>query len=399
MPQMTNRKACVYCGGEVRGVSKGEHVIPKALGAALTIDTVCKDCNNAFSDIDKELCSRSLLSIVASQELDSHIWQLWDVDHESNDLLLEARPDWEHGCFPLFPQIVFEHNRPEIRGDYDEIRQFGTEGFLPVLTRSAVRAFRHYKCGEKGWLNVERVEQRMIVAGEYRFPPRVFTRHSIQELADRLHKKKGAAFDLRYFRSEDRRHALNALDNWNATSSVRHLQVACGSYRPPLRCFYDAVKVLRALAKCALNVLSVYCPNTPLNNDGFQHVIRVVKGEGPLMTDVFETSGFVRASEIVGMAIPDGHSIRLLHRNGEWQMITSYFGGRIGTVVRFNGPSNESWSCADIQIPLRSREWKVTTTTLLLPPLRPQVEWKDISKIVPSIEIENANVAMCSLEQ
>ena len=62
MPQMTNRKPCVYCGGEVRGVSKGEHVIPKALGAALTMNTVCKDCNNAFSDIDKELCSRSLLS-------------------------------------------------------------------------------------------------------------------------------------------------------------------------------------------------------------------------------------------------------------------------------------------------------------------------------------------------
>ena len=50
------------------------------------------------------------------------------------------------------------------------------------------------------------------------------------------------------------------------------------------------------------------------------------------MTGVFETSGFVRASEIIGMAIPDGHSIRPLHRNGEWQMITSYFGGRIGTM-------------------------------------------------------------------
>jgi hypothetical protein len=388
MPQNTDPQICIYCGGPVHGVRKGEHVIPRALGAALTIKTVCRNCNNAFSEIDRELCSRSPLSIVASQELDSHLWQVWDVDHESNDLLLEARPDWEHKCFALFPQIIFEHNDSHFRGDYEEMQQFGFEGFASVLARSAVRAFQHHKFGKRGWLNIERVDQRMIAAEGYSFPPRIFSRHSIRELADRLRKKSKAAFDLRYLSSEECRHTLNVLDNWNSTGTFRQTGIALGSYRPPLRCFYDAVKVLRALAKIALNVLSVYCPNTPLNSEGFQHVIQAVRAESPLMSKVLNTSGFARASGIGDIAFSDGHSIRLLHMDREWHVTTSYFSGRIGTLVRFSGPNNEPWSCADIQIPLRSPDWKATTSTILQP-LRVQVEWKDISQIIPSIEIDN----------
>lgn len=326
--------------------------------------------------------------MVASQELDSHLYQVWDVDHDAKNLLLEARPDWSHGNFPLYPQIVFEHNGLQIRGDYDEILEFGLEGFSQLLTKSAVRAFRHFKYGEKGWLNVERVDQRMVIAEGYRYPPRVFTRHSLGELVDRLRRKKGASFDLRYLSSEQCRHALNELDNWSPTSKFRRFEVALGSYRPPVRHFYDVVKVLRALAKIALNVLSVYCPNTPLSNDGFQHVVKAVTEEGGVAPKVLRTSGFVWASDIKTIAVPDCHSMRLRHIDGEWQIATSYFGGRIGTLVRFAGPNHESWSCADIEVPLHSLDWKADMKEVLLP-LNMHVEWKDISKIIPSIEIEN----------
>jgi hypothetical protein len=44
------------------------------------------------SDIDRELCSRSPLSIVAAKEIDAYIAQAWDVD-DGRRHLLEGRPD------------------------------------------------------------------------------------------------------------------------------------------------------------------------------------------------------------------------------------------------------------------------------------------------------------------
>jgi hypothetical protein len=82
-----------------------------------------------LSQLDKELCSRSFLSIVASQEIDSYLWQAWDIDHDSNNLLLEARPSWAAdktlNSLVCYPQITFEPHGPDIRGDCNEMTQFG----------------------------------------------------------------------------------------------------------------------------------------------------------------------------------------------------------------------------------------------------------------------------------
>ena len=94
MVSETIQRSCIYCRGDVVRVRKGEHIVPEAVSGALTVKTVCGNCNNRFSQIDTELCSRSPLSIVASQQIDAHLWQVWDVDHSAAHLLLEARPDW-----------------------------------------------------------------------------------------------------------------------------------------------------------------------------------------------------------------------------------------------------------------------------------------------------------------
>src|SRR6266699_3455885 len=89
---------CMYCGGPViENHGKGEHIVQKAIGGARTLkDRVCTRCNNnELSEVDRELCSRSFLSVVASQEIDGHLALIWDVDHTSRNLLVEARPVWE----------------------------------------------------------------------------------------------------------------------------------------------------------------------------------------------------------------------------------------------------------------------------------------------------------------
>jgi len=326
------KQFCIYCGGAVRGVEKGEHIVPEAIGGKNTIKTVCNGCNNKFSQIDMELCSRSLLSIIASQEIDAHIWQVWDVDHIARNLLLEARPDWSPSLLMQYPQIVFERSGPQIRCDYEEKLHFGRESFEKVLVRSVLRAFRHYKAGEERWIHFERVEANPALSRGYRLPPRIFTRLPIRELAKRLLHNERASFVLRYLSRDEKRFALNSLDNWNATDSFQG-KIGIGSYLPVLRCFYDSAKVWRALAKIGINILSKYCPNTPVSRDGngFRDVIQVIMGETPITPDMLCANGFVYESDIAPIRADDhGHSFRLLHMDGRWHIFSSFFGGRGG---------------------------------------------------------------------
>src|SRR5713226_3464227 len=137
-------RECLYCGGPAavpnRGI--GEHIVPDAIGGKLTLlhtsgHLVCDKCNNeSLSHADEELCGRSHLSLVASQELDARLWQAWDIDHDSENLLIEARPKWNDGELQHlvpYPQIIFEKSGPQIRGDVEEMEAFGREKYIQVL--------------------------------------------------------------------------------------------------------------------------------------------------------------------------------------------------------------------------------------------------------------------------
>ena len=391
MNALARPQICIYCGNNVRKVrrGKGEHIIPKIIGGALAIKNVCQSCNNHFSDIDRELCCRSPLSIIASQELDAHIWQVWDVDHKSNNLLLEARPNWIAKSLVLYPQMLFEKHRSYIQGDLEEINTFGNEDYDRVLIKTVLEAFRRYKSGQRGWLHFEHIELNKELSSNYRFPPRIFSRHSIREIANRLIQRKQTSYVLRYVTDADRRIALNALDNWNPTIRRNTIETGRGSYRPWMRCFYQMDKTLRALEKIAINILAHICQNTPVNKTSFEHIIKVIMGQRLLTLQMWQRNGFVYPPDIDQIKCPNGgHSFRLLHTSGEWHVVSSFFGGRICSFTVFPGPNDEAWCTANIQAPIGKRNWTITTSTILQP-LHFHCGWKDMSKIIPSVEMVN----------
>jgi hypothetical protein len=96
-----------------RPVRRGEHIVPEAIGGRWTIHQVCgskkvcKTCNNGvLSDLDKELCSKSPISVIAADEIGGFIAQTWDVDEAAGNLLMEARPDLKRKSMTLYPQMI-----------------------------------------------------------------------------------------------------------------------------------------------------------------------------------------------------------------------------------------------------------------------------------------------------
>jgi hypothetical protein len=392
---MVNKVSCIYCGKPVGKVKDGEHVIPKALGGALTIKNVCLQCNNSFSDIDRELCCRSPLSLVASQVIDdANIWQSWDLDISSNNLLLEARPVWDrtklaYKHFLQYPQIIFEPNGPQICGDLNELHEFGFEDFQRVITKTMLKCFQRYKNREKGFIHFEHIEPNKNISHIYRYPPRIFWRHSIYDIAKRLREHNYSSFILRSLSNSDRRYALNAMNNWNYTSCFSKTEIRKGSSVPPIRFYHDPGKVVRALAKIALNIMAAHWPNIPVNHRSFRNVIKIIFDDNLVNDNMLQANGFIYPSDIETIKCSEGgHSFRLMHSDGWWKVFSSFFGGKVGTFISFPGPNNEKWCCANVVAPLFSKEWKVKTS-FLIQPLPCHVDWTNILKRIPSLDILN----------
>src|SRR5262245_33840679 len=210
MGASTPKRSCLYCGAPTKKGRKGEHIVPAAIGGALTLNdvsdrVVCPKCNSGvLSHLDKELCSRSYLSVVASQQIDAHLWQAWDVDHSSEHLLVEARPSWADdevmNHLVCYPQLTFERTGPDVRGAAEEVLRFGREDFVKVLFKAVRQCFVRYCANEKGALHFERVQSGAINHG-YRFPPRIFTPHSITKVARNINKQ---SFVLRFANEDDK---------------------------------------------------------------------------------------------------------------------------------------------------------------------------------------------------
>jgi hypothetical protein len=386
---------CMYCGNPTKRGGKGEHIVPKAIGGALTLnDTsdkrVCPGCNSGvLSEVDRELCSRSFLSVVASQELDAHIWQAWDVDHSSGNLLVEAKPEWDGGFLSqliCYPQMTFERTGPDIRGDLEEIQHFGHEDFEKVFRKAIRQAFHKFSANEKGSLHFERIQSGVIHAG-YRLAPRIFTRHSIAEIARNINDQ---SFILRFVTDADRRFALRSLSLLGEGRQCTKWTQRPGSTLPTISVFFDIGVTLRALIKLGLNLIAAYCHNTPVNHDTFRQAMRLILGEGQINPGLFNQMGFVRATDI--QCIKDdggGHSFRLVHMGGHWRVYSSFFGGRIGSFVLIPGPNYENWACADIVAPIKSRDWMFRKREIIQP-FGVKVQWADSTEVAPSLKLQNS---------
>jgi hypothetical protein len=385
---------CIYCLGPATKINKGEHIIPDVLGGDLTIldfcnlRVVCNQCNNGvLSVLDRELCSRSPLAWAAAHVIDGFVWQSWDVDDAADSLLLEARPDFANSSMHQYPQIVFEEEGPQLRGDLEEIEAIGADSFQDRFLDCLLDAFSQFLAGKRSRLNHELMQLDPAFLNRYRYPPRVFSRRPIREL------KRTSSLIFRYMSSDDKEFALNQIRNWDRAKPFRDFSQGLGSEFPAFRSYYEQGTVLRALIKIGFNLISAFCPNTPIEGEAFRNVANVITGKTPFNHSLCALNGFVEARHLACFSdTSGGHAFVLQHINGWWHVHSSFFGGMVGTYVRFPAPNSEEWSCASIVAPIRSKEWKVSNSNLTMP-ITANIEWKDLNKIIPGIDWLNVHSA------
>lgn len=389
-------RGCIYCGEQASGIRQGEHILQQSIGGKRTIvetsgRLVCHGCNNGvLSQLDNELCGRSYLAHIASQEIDAGLWQVWDVDHASGRQLVEARPEWVGGELKslfCYPQLVFGLGGMGIRGDAEEASRFGNESFENVLVRAAYHAFQRFKSGaKKKGLIFEQIE-RDVVAQGYRYDPRVFTRHSIAEIAKGIER---TSFILRYTSHADKRTALRQLDALDPHRRVKRRSQNRGSQRPPVASTFDLGQTMRGLMKIGFNILAAYCKETPVDRRAFSRVVRLIRGEDPAVPELIFANGFVPAADLAGMRAPDGgHAFRLTWLGKEWRVYSSFFGGRLAAAVSFPGPNREKWNTLHIVAPLKSKEWQVGFSPIMQP-IATNAPWGGMQDLVPTIKLRNS---------
>lgn len=397
MTSHTPKLPCIYCSTPTKRGQKGEHIIPRVIGGGRTLNevpnrAVCTKCNSGvLSQLDRELCSRSYLSAIASQEIDAHLWQAWDVDHGSHNLLVEARPAWGADetlkSLRCYPQITFERTGPDVRGDYEEFCEFGQENFTRVLFKAARNCFDRYRRGEKGVLHFERVRSG-VVHDDCRLAPRIFVRTSINEVAHNIQKQ---SFILRFMSQEDKRFALHSLSDLGDGRDINKWSHTPGSHHPTISFFFDAGDTMRALMKMGVNLIAAYCPNTPVDRNSFSSAIRTIMDETQVSPRLLNTNGFVRAQDVqVIKADGNAHSFRLVHIDQMWHIYASFFGGKIGSYVSFRGPNDEHWHCMDIVAPLNAKDWTANSTRILPYMRRPSVVWRDATVVTPSLKLQES---------
>ncbi len=381
---VVERCACIYCGFPDHRPSD-EHIVPEALGGTRTIPGVCERCNNGvLSDIDRELCSRSPLSIVATRELYRPIHHLWDVDWSANGLLIEGAYDQKADGFHPYPQMIFDDPRRHLRAELGELQSAGSERFQRVFVTHLARAFHAYEAGNKRRLIVERVRSPFIRGG-LRFPPRVFTRRRVDQLDGK------ETFILRYIDPADKRRALKELAELRPDKRFRQFEIVSGSRTPKIQVVFEQVKVVRALMKLAVNLLIDSCRRTTLNRKTIEPVIRFILGELAPPPGLLLSNGFVLPASVEVMgAHSQSHRFWLIHHGGEWTAVSSFFGGRVFASVRFPGPNREAWNFLEIEVPLDddksnwSRKDRIVT-----PYVRLSIEWEDAGRLIPSVPLTN----------
>ncbi len=370
---------CIYCGRSLRGIATKEHVVPVAISGKKFIRGVCSYCNEGpLSLLDRELCSRSLLSLVAHEVLGSRFLHSWDVDHTENNVLVEANRDPATGVMTVYPQITFEETGPQMRFDFEQLKD-ATDNPQKVFITCMLQAFHDFKLRKARRLFFERIEDHKNLFSKYRLPPRVFTRRSIREFNAKM------TFVLRYRKSSDRRRVLHALDTWPTEKRFPKTELVLGSHNPPTRCEFRADKVILAFAKIGINLLVAFCERTNIDRNHFPVISSILSGYLP--PESVQNHGFVNSDGLAEIAAPlSGHGFRLLHDRGDWTVFLSFFGGKICGRVSFTGPNRESWCCADVVAPLNSPDWEFKPSLLLLP-IWSRVSWTPAT-VSPSINLE-----------
>ncbi|MCH8344199.1 MAG: hypothetical protein IH983_09440 [Planctomycetes bacterium] len=369
---------CIYCGGSTSGVRRGEHVIPEALGGTQTLRCVCRSCNTAFSVLDKELCSRSPLSIVVQQELGTKTGMHWDYNEEY-DIALEARILRGFLAPVLWPQLVLLGPTTLFLFDQEEAESVGLDDYANAFHNLVHRSTEQWLSRRKGiiWERIRRQPDRG------RFPPRFFSRH---EYAD---WKRGMTFICRYLDPIEREQIVHAVRRWEPDITRSTTATSLGVLDPETLLSYQQDLILRALVKIGLNLLAYALSPTDVNSTTFPIATKYARW-GTAGTPNLQNSGFVTGGTLSESHCPtDAHKFELVYSNQLWRLVAVFFGGRIGTCVHFPGPQITDYVRYEIVAPVKSKDWTVYKSKLHLAPRAIRTLWDDLSVMIPSMPIRH----------
>ncbi len=355
MPEQNNQ--CIYCGQDVRGVRKGEHVVPQALGTTVTIRRVCNECNNnELSRLDKELVSASPLHIAAREELDIVGDNVWDYNTQL-DLAIEGRLVENSSAVVQWPQVILDEGQTVFCYDIEEVEKVGQQVCYEAFRKQLITAVQTVRRNDRRprlrWHSIPNLPKRG------RFPPRVFTRHN----CDDLHE--GISFECRYHGTIDRNDVLSRLEKWQIDLNSTKEMTMEGVIDPEAATSYRPRWILRALVKIGINLLAYVMENDfqrEAFSDAIQFVIRDI-GEGPSSNEC----GFLTKDITESLTCPHNSHKFILQYDGNWALDCSFFGGIVGATVLFPGQNWENVRRIEIVAPLGSSDWEVGKSQILIP--------------------------------
>lgn len=345
---------CIYCG--LNKPSTDEHILQDALGGVDCIDTVCEGCNDHLAINDKILSVGSVLSPFASRELGGVGSEIWDIDHDRNGLLCDARMSKSTDAPVRKPQIVFDGDKHPVYFDQEDLR-LGIEEIQNRLYTRLKSAYDFYaefgsRCRKKDYPGRDMIILNQVarIRKEYRLPPRISCNKPIREW-----NHKALMFDLSYLTEEDRDSALALLATFDWSKRTTELQMQLGSEMPEAHIGFVLTFAMQAFAKVGFNMLAKYCKSTPVNCESFADTVGWILGKKHFQKLGDERRlGFVTPDSIAQLGCPaKSNKFRLTHDSFEnvWHLYGSFFEGKAGMYVIFPGPNNESWRTMELIAP------------------------------------------------
>jgi len=374
--------SCMYCGGPLAKIARGEDIFPRAIGCARSIKVVCAACNNrVLSTLDKELVSHSPLRLAMPPTWQKRGEEVWNYDAD-RDLAIEARMLPENEACVNWPQLIFSDlEKPIFVYDILETREIGVDRLVNTFRDCLATAIK--SLGDQRPLWIWRRLVRIPRRGK--LPPRAFARHVPNELVPGCH------IECRFHGDVDKEVILESAKRWINRSGPHTREEGMGVIDPEGGYSYQPRMVLRSLVKIGLNLLASICTKTGVNHKTFSDAVNFVlhdRDAGPSFRD----SGFVVNSDVRALSCPaNSHLFRLMH-DRNWALDCSFFGGTIGATVAFPGPSREEWRHAEIIAPVGSNRWKISKSPILL--VRQMRRSDDLNEIVANSKHVNVKTEL-----
>lgn len=377
---------CIYCDRFSDRKFDGEHIIPSAIGGTKKISVVCNHCNNEFSVIDNILCAGSPLSFVRNREMDRQNPRLWNLDRSSHNLLVEAFFEDNQQKIVNAPQLMLDNGKPKFLADlfdFKDKNDIAVRKFL-YYARRAVRG--HMQGQKRSRLIFQKEEHNTELFSANRLPPRIFVQKRLDKIDERT------TFKIRYLecRNFDKIRLMEfvvGVDTGIFEGSFTN--TSNPDFVNRTRSPHDMKKVLAALWKISVNLLSHLCENTQINSRTIP-IINLVKGRLQPHSSCLKHNGFIEPYHLADLhSEKDIHTIRVINDGKDlWIFHYCFFGGTICASVGFPGQNNERWKSAIVRAKVKSDHWEVSKSHIHTP-VKIITTTDEITKTIPTYEFDD----------